>query len=300
MRLCALFCLDAGTVLACAKSALNVSERSLFHELWKHLEPEDVILADRGFCSYADFYLLGRRGIDCVMRKHQRRGKSSKVEKKLGDKDLLMRWSKNKVMPKWLSREEWQAMPQTLLVREISVEISTPGFRSTHLVIATTLLDAAKFPSQAIASLYRRRWEAELTLRDLKTTLKMDVLRCKSPAMVHKELTMHLIAHNLLRLALLDAQKHQRICAHLSFKACLATVRQWAPLFGTLHARPRKHTALYRALLHTLAAAQVPLRPDRDEPRALKRRPKNYQLLNRPRKDFKEIPHRNKYKKTLS
>ena len=300
MRLCALFCLHSGAVLACAKSALRVSERALFRELWEHLEKDDIVLGDRGFCGYADFHLLGQRGIDCVMRRHGRRGKSSKVEKKLGDKDLLMRWKKNTVPPNWLSAEQWQALPQTLLVREISLEIATPGFRSAHIVIATTLLDPVKYPKEAIAALYRRRWEAELTLRDLKTSMKMEVLRCKSPEMVHKELSMHLIAHNLLRMLLLDASNHEKTAAQLSFKACLATVRQWAPLFATLHNRPRKHSTLYRAVLTTLAAQRVPSRPDRVEPRAVKRRPKNYQLMNKPRKEMVEIQHRNRYKKTLS
>lgn len=296
MRIVVLFSLGTGAVLAYARGALAVHERTLFHEVWDQLEREDVVLADRGFCSYADFYVLGQRGVDCVMRKHQRRGKTSILEKKLGENDLLVRWNKNNVCPAWLSKKAWDAMPQTMLVREITVEISTPGFRTTSITIATSLLDPRQFPAEAFAQLYRRRWMAELFLRDLKTTMGMDMLRCKSPGMIHKELTMHFIAYNLLRTAMLEAARQTTVPPEsIGFKAGLATTRQWAPLFAGLHNRPRKHAALYKKMLQTIAANQISHRPDRNEPRAKKRRPKNYPLLTQPRREFKEIPHRNRY-----
>lgn len=296
MRLVVLFSLSAGTVIAYAKDALRVSERELFHRLWPNLEEGDIVLADRGFCSYADFWLLLQRGVDAVMRKHQRRGKSSVEEKQLGKNDRLMRWKMTGSKPGWLDDAAWETMPDTMLVREITVDIETPGFRTKRIVIATTLLDPKQFPAHAFAELYRRRWAAELDLRDLKTTMGMDVLRCKSASMVNKELTMHLIAYNLLRIAMLEAAKQTASAPHtIGFKACLATVRQWAPQFAPLKDRPQKYATLYRALLNTIAANQTPQRPGRVEPRARKRRPKNYPLLTKPRKQFKEIPHRNRY-----
>jgi len=297
MRLVVLFSLGAGTVLAYARGALAVHERTLFHALWGCLEDGDILLADRGFGSYADFHVLGLRGVDCVMRKNARRGKSSTLAKKLGEKDLLMNWNKNSVCPAWMTRETWEAMPQTMPVREITVEISTPGFRTTHVTIATTLLDPALFPAQDFAALYRRRWMAELYLRDLKTTMGMEVLRCKSPAMVHKELVLHLIAYNLLRATMLQAARQNKTPSdRLGFKACLATLRQWAPRFAQLQNHPRKTQALFQDMLRTIAAAKLADRPDRVEPRAIKRRPKNYPLLTKHRKEFKEIPHRNNYR----
>lgn len=295
-RLTVMFCLASGAVLHYAKAALAISERALFRSLWDHLEPGDVVLADRGFCSYAEMYLLSRRGVDCVMRKHARRGKTSLIDKRLGKNDLLMLWFKTAVRPQWIDEESWRALPNTLCVREITVEIDTPGFRTQHVIIATTLLDPKAFPEHTFAALYRRRWSAELFLRDLKTTMGMDVLRCKSPAMIRKELAIHFIAYNLLRNAMLDASlTHRRNPAELSFKSSLATFRQWAPNFAALHPKPRMRLRLYRQLLHTLATNRLPHRPDRVEPRAKKRRPKNYPLLTKPRREFEDIPHRNKY-----
>jgi hypothetical protein len=301
MRLVVLFSLGAGVVLAYAKGALSMHERTLFHELWARLEKADILLADRGFCSYADFCVLLERGIDCVMRKHARRGKTSVTKKRLGKNDVLMHWNKNNIRPVWLNKEAWDALPQTMPVREITFQVSNHGFRTTRITIATTLLDPKEFPAASFAELYRRRWRAELYLRDLKTTMGMEVLRCKSPEMIHKELVMHFIAYNLLRVAILDAAHRTKTSPHaIGFKACLATVRQWAPVFPPPHERPRKHARLYRALLHTIAAVKLQIRPDRIEPRARKRRPKNYPLLNKPRKQFKEIPHRNKQRAALS
>ena len=295
-RLTVIFCLATGVVLAYAKAALGISERALFRSLWDGLEQGDVVLGDRGFCSYAEMHKLLERGVDCVMRKHGRRGKTSLIDKRHGKNDVQMIWFKTSARPDWIDDETWRAMPKTLTIREITIEISTPGFRTQHVVVATTLLDPKAFPKQAFAELYRRRWSVELFLRDLKTTMGMEILRCKSPAMIHKELTMHFIVYNLLRNAMLDASlKHRRTPSEISFKASLATLRQWAPHFASLHAKPRTRSQLYRQLLHTLASNRLPYRPDRVEPRAKKRRPKNYQLLTEPRRDFKESPHRNKY-----
>jgi hypothetical protein len=163
----------------------------------------------------------------------------------------------------------------------------------------TTLLDSTAFPTEAFADLYRRRWSAELFLRDIKTTMGMDILRCKTPEMIHKELTMHLIAYNLVRLTMLEAAlKHNAPVVSLSFKGSLSTIRSWTPIFAAV-AGPRRR-ALWTSLLDTLAADRLPDRSNRVEPRARKRRPKNYQLLNKPRRLFKEIQHRNKYTKVLS
>jgi len=297
-RLTVMFCLATGVVLAYAKAALAVSERALFRDLWKHLEPGDIVLADRGFCSYAEIYLLGRRGVDCVMRKHQRRGKTSLVEKRLAKNDVVMAWMKTGVRPEWLDEQTWRDMPDSLLVREITVVIETPGFRTKNVVVTTTLLDPKAFPKQAFEQLYRRRWMAELCLRDLKTTMGMDVLRCKSPAMIHKELAMHLIAYNLLRAAIFQAADARRRNPYdISFKSTLATLRQWAAYFESLSTKPRKRARLYRNLLATLLKNRIPYRPDRTEPRAKKRRPKNYPLLTEPRHQYQEIPHRNRYHK---
>ncbi len=298
MRITALFSLSSGLLLGLAKGSLRIAETTLFRQLWDLLQAGDVLLADRGFCSYADFYFLGLRGVDCVMRNHHRRTVGIQQIKRLGKGDRLIRWIKTKSRPKWLTKEQWQAVPHTLLVRELTITIDIPGFRTDSVIVATTLLDAKQFPKEALAELYYRRWMAELFLRDIKITLGMDVLRCKSPVMVEKELLMHLIGYNLIRILMQKAARERGLCPHrLSFKGANATIRQWAPLLAAAALDDQRHATMTAALLDAIARDTVPLRPNRTEPRAKKRRPKNYQLLTKPRRQFKECPHRSKYTK---
>jgi hypothetical protein len=299
MRVTALFCLATGVLIELAKGSLHVGERALFRSLWSLLDPGDVVLADRGFCGYAEFYFLMRRGVDSVMRAHQRRTVGKTRLKRLGHGDRLVLWHKSKPGPKSPDKATWRSLPDTLAVREITFTVPVKGFRTDRITVATTLLDPDAFPTEAFADLYRRRWFAELFLRDIKTTMGMDVLRCKSPAMVHKELTLHLIAYNLVRLTMLEVSAQEDVPVEsVSFKGTLSTLRSWAPLFLALGRRKRR--ALWMQLLGVIARDPLPRRPDRVEPRARKRRPKNYQLLNKPRRLFKEIYHRNKYVKMLS
>lgn len=297
MRIVAVFSLGTGVLLALAKDTLRVHERTLFRRLWEHFEPGDIVLADRGFCSYADFYFLQQRQVDCVMRNHQRRTVGVRVLKRLGKGDRLVQWIKMKPCPKWLNKEQWRSVPQTLEVREITVSVDIPGFRTKNIVVVSTLVDTRQFPKQAFADLYRRRWYAELYLRDIKTTMGMDVLRCKSPDMVQKELYMYLIAYNLIRILMLKAAaQHSSNPESLSFKGTIDIVLNWTPLIATALLTQRQHRKMRQLLLHYIARDTLPHRPNRSEPRARKRRPKNFQLLNKPRNLFKEIPHRNRYK----
>jgi hypothetical protein len=298
MRITALFSLASGAMLAVAKGSLHVSERELFRSLWKRLRPKDVVLADRGFCGFAEFLLLLQRGVDCVMRNHPRRTKGITHIKWLGKDDRLIEWHKMVPHPKWFSKKRWAALPERLLVREIWVHVQIPGFRTSNLILVTTLLDPKAFPKEAFAELYRRRWNAELHLRDIKTTMGMNILRCKTPEMIEKELAMHVIAYNLIRALMIEsAQTHHIAYERLSFKGSISTVRQWAPTL-TLHSlNPSTRSTLYAHMLFYIAKDQLPYRPNRVEPRAIKRRPSGYQFLMQPRHVFKEIPHRRKYRK---
>ena len=298
LRVVALFCLGTGVLIETAKGSLQVGERALFRSLWDRLDIGDVILADRGFCGFAELHFLLQRGVDCVMRAHQRRTVGRIVLKSLGPGDRLVLWLKSKP-PLWVDKAVWDALPEAIRLREITFRTGVRGFRVQAITVVTTLLDPVAFRAEAFADLYRRRWQAELFLRDIKTTMGMDILRCKTPAMIHKELTMHLIAYNLVRLTMLEAASaHETPVERLSFKGTLAALREWSPLFPRANTRARRR--LWRFLLRCLAADPIPLRPDRIEPRARKRRPKNYQLLTKPRRLFKEIRHRNRYKKMLS
>lgn len=297
LRLVAVFSLATGFLLGAAKDALAVSERTLYRRLWHLFEAGTVLLCDRGFCSYAELYLLKMRDLDCVTRNHQCRSKGVRRLEKLGKGDYLVEWSKTKVRPKWMTKEEWDALPSAYVLRQCHLNIEERGFRTKSIVVTTTLLDPRPYTKEALAQLYRRRWRVELYLRDLKTTMAMDVLRCKTPDMVDKELTMYFIAYNLIRALTLQVAHHCKATVdRISFEGACAAVRQWAPvLAATGHADLRRR--LHTALLHAIARDTLPLRPNRNEPRARKRRPKNYPLLTNPREDFQEIPHRNRYRK---
>lgn len=298
MRLAAIFSLASGALLALAKGSLHVHERTLLRKLLGFLKPGDVALADRGFCGYADFFLFSKCGVDSVMRKHQRRTVGAVVLKRLGRNDYLVEWFKTSTRPGWLTEKQWKNMPDKIVVREIKVIVDVKGFRTQTITIATTLTDPVAFPARAFAELYFKRWRVELYLRDIKITMGMDILKCKTPKMVEKELWMHVIAYNLIRAVMQEsALAHGLPAERLSFKGTLATVRQWAPVLACAGFDENRRLFLYSVMLDCIARDTVPMRPNRTEPRARKRRPKGYQLLNKPRKLFHEIQHRSRYER---
>ena len=199
MRIVGLFSLGTGIWRALSFGALATAERTLFRRAWDHFAPGDIALADTGFTSYADYVLIERRGVDAVMLNHQCRKKGLRETRKLGRGDRLVEWSKGERRPNWLAPEQWHDLPDTFVVREITVHVDIPGFRSRTLVIVTTLRDPMAYPAVEIAALYRRRWAIELYFRDIKISMGADVLRCKTPDMAQKELWMHVIAYNLIR-----------------------------------------------------------------------------------------------------
>jgi len=298
MRLVVVFSLATGVILQLARGSLRQSERTLFQSLQGILQAGEVLLADRGFCGFAEIYVLMRRRVDAVVRMHANRS-GARCKQKLGRGDRLVEWLQSRrIRPPWMELKTWMDMPGTLTLREITYTVGIRGFRSKKIVLVTTLTDPKLFPRQAFAELYFRRWQAELFLRDIKISLHMDVLRCKTPDMIHKELWMHVIAYNLIRsLMWMAAQRHQICVVSMSFKSSLATIRQWAPGMAALDPTSPHLSTTQDLLLEYLARQPVPHRPNRVEPRARKRRPKNYPLLTAPRKLFKDIPHRNHYRR---
>ena len=182
-------------------------------------------------------------------------------------------------------------------MRVIRFVLEVPGFRARSVTLVTTLLDAKAYPAEELARLYARRWRIELFFRDIKTSMGMEVLRCQSPRMLHKELEMFFIAYNLIRCLMAEASAiHDVPMERLSFKGTVDSVRQFSVAIAQARSRKRQKQ-LMADLLAILARDQVPDRPGRREPRAVKRRPKPYQLLNRPRHLMKELQHRSKYHK---
>lgn len=286
-RIVVVFSLAVGTVLDAAigkYQGKQTGENSLFRTLHGLLQEGDVVLADRYFSGWYDLALLQARGVDMVVRKHQLRFTDFRTGKRLGPNDHLVRWNKPQ-RPDWMSPEQYAALPDQLTLREVRVVVRQKGFRTEKLVIVTTLLDAESFPAEEIATLYRRRWQAELNLRSLKTVLQMDQLRCKTPHRVRNEFYMHLVAYNLIRqLMAVSAQQADVEPWTISFKGTLQTIAHLLPLLSAAIATEEWCESLFAAI----ATHTVGNRPNRIEPRVKKRRPKKYKLMREPRENYRK------------
>lgn len=195
-----------------------------------------------------------------------------------------------------MPRALWNQLPEELSLRLVRCRMGQPGFRSKEVIVATTLLDREQFPADQLSALYRRRWEMELCLRSLKTTLQMEHLSCRSPEAAERALCMHLLVHNLVRRLIQEtASLHRMPVSRLSFAGALASARRTAEALHQPHTN-RKRRELYDALLKAIALRPVPERPGRREPRARKRRPKPFPLLSSHRSIFQEIRHQNRYR----
>jgi hypothetical protein len=297
MKVAGLFSLASGALLEHTTGHHHAHDSTLFRELWPKLKKGDVILADRAFCSYGAMAALAHRGIDTVVRLHQLRKSDFRFGRRLGLGDRLVVWTKPKQCPEVWSKDEFARLPEQLSVRLVRTVITADGFRTRSVLIATTLTDANLYPADAIRELYAQRWNIELHFAQIKTTLGLDVLRCQSPAMIEKELQIHLIAYNLVRGLMQKASHlHHVPLERISFKGSLDTLRHWAQAIYAANDSPRKQTELIHHMLARLAGDLVPYRPGRSEPRAKKRRPKTYQLLTEPRHEMKVVAHRNKYR----
>jgi hypothetical protein len=294
LRLVGLFDLSTGAWVAMARGPFRSHERHLCRRLWRHLKRGDTVVADSGFCCWFTFALLSRRGIRVVMRNHALRKEDPRAVK-LGKDDRLECWKKPPIKPAWVDQATYDALPDRLRVRVVRVAASQhAGYRTPELYLATTVTNPDELSLREAGELYLRRWRVELFLDDLKTTLGMAVLRTQSPPMIHRELLFHQLAYNLLR-ALIAASG---AADQGSFKGTVDRLNRWMPGLVSTSARGRKR--LVADLLETIAEDLLPERPFRREPRAPKRRPKPFQLMNKPRSEMVEIPHRSRYKKPLS
>jgi DDE family transposase len=286
-RVLVVFSLAVGTVLEVAIRPYEgklTGENSMLRTLHDSFAAGDVVLADRYFSGWFDLALLHERGVDVVIRKHQLRANDFRTGRRLGHDDHIVCWTKPQ-RPKWMSRECYAELPSELVLREVRVHVRQRGFRVKSLVVVTTLLDAEEFSAEAIADLYRLRWQAELNLRSLKTVLTMEHLRCKTPHRVRNELYMHLLGYNLIRKAMALAASDSGICPwQVSFKGTLQTLNTFLPLLGSC----MDITDGCEALLACIATHIVGNRPDRYEPRLVKRRPKQYKHLREPRQNYKK------------
>jgi hypothetical protein len=259
----------------------ETSELALFRELLGQLAEGDLLLADRYYGSYFQIALLLELGVDFVTRLHQHRTADFRRGQSLGKHDHLVTWTRPQ-RPTWMDVQTYQRMPKSITLREIRVEVQQPGFRVESFVVVTTLTDAKRYSRDDVAALYRQRWMAELDIRAIKESLGLDFLRAKSPAMVRNELWTGLLAYNLIRQTMAQsALEHGMSPRQLSFTAAM---QQLAATWCLLPLAD-DHLALSLVEAHRehLAHHEVGHRPNRIEPRAVKRRPKPHALLTIPR-----------------
>lgn len=286
----------SGMITKMLASPLRTHDMSKTTELHPELQAGDVLVADRAFCSFAHLVLLAQRQVHGLLRIHQRtlvdftpgrahvRPDAGKADRKkglprsrwlraLGVNDQLVEWLKPAATnrPKWMSREQFDALPNSIEVRELRYTITEKGFRPKQITLVTTLVDAEVYPLEVLADLFRRRWEIETNFGHLKTTMKMDVLKCKTVDGVLKELQVFALIYNLVRQVMLLASARQQVdVRRISFIDAL----RWL------------QTALPGDELSNLVVN--PHRPNRLEPRVRKRRPKQYPVMRKPRRQLKK------------
>ena len=292
--------LASGMILHLTMMSLGSHEMSQLAGLHGALRSGDVLLADRGFCSFAHLALLSLFPVDAVFRMHQRQivdftphrphrgnaGKkrrrgmpTSRYVRKLGAEDHIVQWVKPTQRPRWMDAAIYAALPATVLVRELRYRITTRGMRTRVVTVATTLLNEMRYPKRRIAELYGLRWEVETNFRHLKQSMGMEKLKCKSPDGIARELIIFVLVYNLVRAAMTQAAQRQGVADinRVSFMDALRRLR-----------------CLVETELGWLPGDSAvdlivnPIRPERYHPRVKKRRMKEYDLMNRPRRDYPE------------
>ena len=282
----------------------NVGDAKIANRCLPYLYENDLLLADRAYCSYELIAKVttGRKS-NVLFRLHQRRHEQLNWDEgeEINDYERVITWSKPTNRPKGseLNKEEWKALPKTMKVRLIKMFFEARDGTMKELVVVTNLLDHKKYDGLEMIDLYARRWEIEVQFRDVKTTMRMEQFTVKTPEMAHKTLYVMMIAYNLLRYLMKKAAREAgKPSHHMSFKATLDLVCSSHESFRQVAATPRKERKKRNGFIIALATKVLNIRPYRQEPRAVKRRPKGYQLLTQPRGEFKEIPHRNSYRKS--
>ena len=290
IRIVGLFSLATGVLRHAALGphrGKETGELALLRSLLDQVAAGCILLADRYFCSYFMIVLAVQCGLDVVFRMHASRDYDFRRGKRLGKGDHQVLWNRP-AKPKWMTQAVYERMPETLAVREVKIVICSRGQKTEKLVVVTTLLDAKFYSKDDLTDLYRQRWLVELDIRTIKTYLKMEHLRCKSPSMVRKDIWTHFLAYNLVRQAMAQTALLYDISPR-RFGFTNAK-RQLVEFEAQLtHASGDRQDLLFAEIFHAIASVLVGDRPNRVEPRAVKRRPKPYPRLNKPRSEAKAI-----------
>jgi DDE family transposase len=285
-RFVAIISLATGAVLDVALGPClgkRTGETSLLRTLVPRMKAGSIVLGDRSFASYFGIAALLQCKIDGVFRMHQRRKIDFRRGRCLGMTDHVVIWQKPQ-RPEWMDEATYAQMPDEMRVRELRFRVEQPGYRVDEIVLVTTLLDPVVYTKEDLADLFLKRWNIELDLRSIKIVMQMDVLRCKSPDLVDKEIWVHMLAYNIIReLMVTAAAKNGAEPREMSFKGTLQALTAFRD--ATRTANPERRVQLWEEMFVAIAHDRVGDRPGRVEPRAKKRRPKQYDLLNCSRKE---------------
>jgi Transposase DDE domain len=281
-RIVAIISLATGAVLDLAIGPCKgkrTGETSLLRSLLRRMKPGSILLGDRSFASYFGIAQLLQQQMDGVFRMHQRRRVDFRRGRCLGLRDHVVPWQKPKEGPEWMDEATYALMPEEMWVRELRFEVTRPGYRVHQIILVTTLLDPVVYTKEDLARLYLKRWNVELDLRSIKIVMQMDVLRCKTPEMVDKEIWVHVLVYNVIRrLMVTAAAENGAEPREVSFKGTSQALTAFRETLRT--AAPSRKGQLWQAMFAAIAYDRVGDRPGRVEPRAKKRRPKQYDLLN--------------------
>lgn len=284
-RVVVTFSLAIGSVLEATitpTKGKKTGESTMLRQMADTFEAGDIVMADREFESFHNVSLLQRRGVDVVLRMNATRRCDFRRGRRLGKRDHVVIWKKPRFDSTRFDRQTYEGLPEMLEVRELEFTVTTAGFRTKRIRIVTTLLDPDVHTKEEIADLYRQRWQAELNLNSLKTSLDMEHLRCKSPEMVEKEIWVHFLAYNVLRQIMADAAKKRGIAPRqISFSGAQQRFNANVHVMSTLVAAGHQASlaVLYQQMLDSIARDTIGDRPDRIEPRKLKYRQGRYPYL---------------------
>lgn len=279
-RLVALISLATGAVFDAAMGPFKgkgTGELTLARQLLRSLVSGDVLVVDRYYCSYFFIAMLLQAGVHIVTRSHGARQTDFRSGKRNGKGDHTVSLKKPQ-RPSWMDQETYDAMPDAIILREVKTKLAAPGYRAEDLVVVTTLVDTRRFKVDELSLLYDRRWHVELDLRAIKTVLDMEMINCKTPAMVEKELWVGFLAYNLIRKIMAQSAAVAKTDPRaLSFNGALQAFMAFSKLWSTNDTATNER--LYLAMITQISKERVGNRPGRREPRAVKRRPKPFPRL---------------------
>jgi len=289
-RAAAIVSLATGAIMNLTFGAFEgkqTGETSLLRTLLGSFRTGDVVVMDRYYCSYMLLAMLLGQGTHACVRKHRYRQNSQQRVRRLGEHDHLVVWQRPE-RPKWMDQSLYQQIPKTMELREVCFRVVVPGYRTQFIEVITTLTDAGEYSREDLANLYGFRWNAELDIRSLKSTLNLDHVRCKTPAMVESEVWTTILGYNLIRTTAAGAaQLSGRQPRQISFTAtCQYVLAAWMQI-SSGWIKPEHMTPFGLRVLEQIAGCEVANRPGRIEPRAVKRRRDRFKLMRKPRHELR-------------